>query len=96
MSTESRPSASHRPRLRHDRHCTLELERAVPLLKNNGCCVFALNYGRLIPLLPTNGLKPLADSAEELARFVDRVLDATGASQVDMVGHSQGGVLPRY
>jgi triacylglycerol esterase/lipase EstA (alpha/beta hydrolase family) len=64
-----------------------------PLLKNNGYCVFALNYGGgdLIA-----GTGPVAASAAELAAFVDRVRTATGAGQVDIVGHSQGGMMPRY
>ena len=59
-----------------------------PRLKNQGYCVFALNYGE------TNGLDatgPVAESAKELAPFVDAVLAATGAKKVDLVGHSQGG-----
>jgi triacylglycerol esterase/lipase EstA (alpha/beta hydrolase family) len=76
-----------------------------PLLKSRGYCVFALTYG-LTPdswtstgsgiLLPIGGLAPVAESAGQLASFVDRVRAATGASKVDIVGHSQGGMMPRY
>jgi len=64
-----------------------------PYLKSAGYCVFALNYGE------TNGVyatAPVKDSAKELAPFVDAVRSATGARQVDLVGHSQGGMMPRY
>lgn len=64
-----------------------------PYLKSAGYCVFALNYGE------TNGVyatAPVADSAKELAPFVDAVRAATGAKKVDLVGHSQGGMMPRY
>ncbi|KRE88143.1 esterase/lipase family protein [Arthrobacter sp. Soil764] len=64
-----------------------------PYLKSAGYCVFALNYGE------TNGVyatAPVADSAKELAPFVDAVRAATGAAKVDLVGHSQGGMMPRY
>ncbi len=73
------------------------------LLSDEGYCVFALNYGqeagRVIGLpgaLPPGGTGHIAASAEELAAFVQRVLTATGAAQVDIVGHSQGGMMPRY
>ncbi|MEV6977786.1 alpha/beta fold hydrolase [Kitasatospora sp. NPDC093806] len=75
-----------------------------PLLKSRGYCVFALDYG-MIPgvtstgsglLLPIGGLGPVAESAAQLGRFVDLVRAATGAAKVDIVGHSQGGMLPNY
>ncbi|WP_327683165.1 esterase/lipase family protein [Kitasatospora sp. NBC_00458] len=75
-----------------------------PLLKGKGYCVFALDYG-MVPgvtssgsglLLPIGGLGPVAESAAQLGRFVDLVRTATGAAKVDIVGHSQGGMLPNY
>ncbi|MFJ3219795.1 esterase/lipase family protein [Kitasatospora sp. NPDC086801] len=75
-----------------------------PLLKGLGYCVFALDYGT-IPgitssgsglLLPIGGLGPVPESAAQLGRFVDLVRNATGAAKVDIVGHSQGGMLPNY
>ena len=64
-----------------------------PHLKDRGYCVFALDYGT------TNGVQatgPVAESAKELKRFVGKVRSATGARKVDLVGHSQGGMMPRY
>ncbi len=40
--------------------------------------------------------QPMERSAPQLAAFVDKVLAATGASKVDLVGHSEGTVMPRY
>jgi triacylglycerol esterase/lipase EstA (alpha/beta hydrolase family) len=69
-----------------------------PLLYDNGYCVFALNYGSYngSGSYGVYGTGPIEDSAAELGSFVDRVLAATRASQVDVVGHSQGGMMPRY
>jgi triacylglycerol lipase len=60
-----------------------------PFLKQEGYCVFALDYG-------TNGLGRIGRSAQELEVFVDRLLRYTGAEKVQVVGHSQGGMMPRY
>lgn len=40
---------------------------------------------------PTVCADHVPDSARQLASYVDRMLAATGASKVDLVGHSQGG-----
>lgn len=65
-----------------------------PLLKNNGYCVFALTYGVTNP--PIGGTRRMEDSSAELQAYVDRVLAATGADKVDLVGHSEGTVMPQY
>lgn len=69
-----------------------------PLLKNNGYCVFALNYGDYngSGAIGVYGVDDIPTSAAELNAFVDQVLAATGAAEVDLVGHSQGGMMPRY
>jgi len=54
-----------------------------------------LNYGGA-PGLLFQGYGDIAASAAQLGAFVDSVLKATVASAVDMVGHSQGGLMPRY
>ncbi|MDA3648027.1 lipase family protein [Saccharopolyspora indica] len=68
-----------------------------PKLVSEGYCVYALTYGRP-PLVPpvTGGFAPMEESAPELAAFVDDVLAATGAPKVDLVGHSEGTVMPQY
>ncbi|KOG88573.1 lipase, partial [Streptomyces varsoviensis] len=66
-----------------------------PYLVARGYCVFSFDYGQLpgVPLF--HGLGPIADSAKQLAAYVDRVLAATGTPKADLVGHSQGGMMPR-
>jgi triacylglycerol esterase/lipase EstA (alpha/beta hydrolase family) len=69
-----------------------------PLLYDNGYCVFALNYGshNESGSLGVYATGDIVQSAQELSTFVDKVLAATGANKVDLVGHSQGGMMPRY
>ncbi|MER6731270.1 esterase/lipase family protein [Streptomyces puniciscabiei] len=67
-----------------------------PYLKQLGYCVFAAEYGGA-PGNPVKATAHVPDSARQIADYVDRVLTATGAHQVDLVGHSQGGGLtPRW
>ena len=70
------------------------------LLHNNGYCVFALTYG----VAPQNaalpfkvgGMNEITTSARELQAYVAKVLHATGATKVDLIGHSQGTFMPNY
>jgi Lipase (class 2) len=69
-----------------------------PLLANNGYCVYSFNYGETIlsDFGRIDALNYIEHSAEELSSFVNNVLSKTGASKVDLVGHSQGGMMPNY
>jgi triacylglycerol esterase/lipase EstA (alpha/beta hydrolase family) len=60
-----------------------------PKLALDGYCVFSLDYGK-------RGTQRTADSAVEVSAFIDSVLARTGAPRVSIVGHSQGGLLPRH
>src|SRR5580704_2569585 len=96
-----RPSASH-PYPVILVHGTLANENfswqaLSPMLANAGYCVYAFNYGADASTAGhLYGLADIAQSARQLATFTDEVLAATGAAQVDLVGHSQGGMMPRY
>ncbi|GAO10207.1 esterase/lipase family protein [Streptomyces lydicamycinicus] len=66
-----------------------------PYLVARGYCVFSLDYGQLPGVPFFHGLGPVEASARQLAAYVDRVLAATGTEKVDLVGHSQGGMMSR-
>ncbi|GGF08701.1 esterase/lipase family protein [Williamsia phyllosphaerae] len=71
-----------------------------PVLHNAGYCVFALTYGTLpgtpYPINALGGLTSMIPSAKQLGAFIDRVRGATGAAKVDIVGHSEGTLMPEY
>jgi pimeloyl-ACP methyl ester carboxylesterase len=71
-----------------------------PFLADQGYCVFSLTYGNMAslsrPFDEIGGLSAMEASAQELASFVDFVLDATRSRKVDIVGHSEGGTMPDY
>ena len=67
-----------------------------PALASAGYCVFHTTYGQPAWWLPVGGLRPIDESARELAGFVDRVRAATRAPKVDLVGHSEGGFQSLY
>ncbi len=72
-----------------------------PLLAGAGYCVFALTYGvdprgTIPPFDQMGGVVPMEQSAQQLNTFVNGVLTATGAAKVDIVGHSEGSLMPDY
>jgi triacylglycerol lipase len=60
-----------------------------PALTKQGYCVYRFRYGN-------DGTAEIAKSARSLASFVDAVRAGTHAKKVSIVGHSQGGMMPRY
>ncbi|WP_227980395.1 esterase/lipase family protein [Nocardia spumae] len=66
-----------------------------PRMKAAGYCVFGLNYGGAQDS-PIQGSGNMRGGAGQLAVFVDQVLAATSADKVDIVGHSEGGIVPLY
>jgi hypothetical protein len=70
-------------------------QAAAPLLRNAGFCVYTFTYGGNVnAAFAATG--PVAASAGQLGAFIDGVRAATGSTQVDVLGHSQGGMMPRY
>ncbi|QKW33137.1 alpha/beta fold hydrolase [Actinomadura sp. NAK00032] len=71
--------------------------RLAPILANAGYCVYAFNYGETSSSLGrVYGLGDITESARTMSAFVDRVLAATGTTRVDVIGNSQGGMMPNY
>ncbi|KAG0053676.1 hypothetical protein BGZ83_000671 [Gryganskiella cystojenkinii] len=66
-----------------------------PRFALKGYCVFALDYGHLpnIPIL--GGIDDLMNSAQQLSDYIGKILAASGATKVDILGHSEGSTLPR-
>jgi triacylglycerol esterase/lipase EstA (alpha/beta hydrolase family) len=71
-----------------------------PILADDGWCVYGLNYGATLSTTLSGGriwsVGDIPTSATQLATFVGQVLAATGADKVDLVGWSQGGMMPRW
>ncbi|QTJ69874.1 alpha/beta fold hydrolase [Rhodococcus sp. ZPP] len=66
-----------------------------PQLKADGYCVFGLNYGGT-NTGPFHQIGDMRVSAQQVGDYVDEILAATDADRVDIVGHSQGGLVPLY
>ncbi|WP_048588416.1 esterase/lipase family protein [Corynebacterium pseudotuberculosis] len=58
-------------------------------LRKKGYAVFAPDFGM-------RSTAAVAESADQVGAYIHAVLKVTGAKQVILVGHSQGGILARY
>jgi triacylglycerol lipase len=90
-TAECRPPAQHPDPviLVHGTFAATSWQLIAPALAQQGYCVFTFNYGDL-------GTGEIAASAQQLSGFVDRLLARTGARRVSIVGHSEGGMMPRF
>jgi pimeloyl-ACP methyl ester carboxylesterase len=78
-----------------------------PIIVLHGYAMNRANFVVLARRLAAAGLGPIfgfeywtlgrvAAGARQLGWFVDQVREATGADEVDIIGHSMGGVVARY
>ncbi|BEJ17154.1 hypothetical protein CspHIS471_0605550 [Cutaneotrichosporon sp. HIS471] len=65
-----------------------------PIVAAQGYCVFTPQYGSVGGIL--FGFASMRDSSKEIAGIVQKVLAATGASKVNLVGHSMGTTVATY
>jgi pimeloyl-ACP methyl ester carboxylesterase len=66
-----------------------------PILANDGYCAFSLDYGGA-PGAFIQSTGPIPASAQQVAAFIDNVGAHYGNVQVDLIGHSQGGLVAEY
>lgn len=59
-------------------------------------CLRADGYRPYIFGLPTSGTEGIGRTAQALNAFADQVRAQTGAARVDLIGHSQGGLVARH
>lgn len=65
-------------------------------LQTKGFCTFSLTYGAYDGFPFVGGLRPIDDSSKEIADLIQEVHSKTGASKVDIVGHSEGAFQSLY
>lgn len=65
-------------------------------LQSQGYCTYSLTYGAYDGFPEVGGLKHIADSAPEIATYIKEVVQKTGNSQVDLIGHSEGAFQTLY
>ena len=65
-------------------------------LNSRGYCTFAVKYGEHVETPWIGGVTDMRQSSNTIADFILDVVKRTGAPKVDIVGHSEGGVMSLY
>lgn len=65
-------------------------------LQNQGYCTYAHTYGAYKDFPYMGGLRAINTSAPEIASYIRKVIQKTGKSQINLVGHSEGGFQSLY
>jgi pimeloyl-ACP methyl ester carboxylesterase len=65
-------------------------------LQTQGFCTYAITYGAYDGFPFLGGLKAINESAPEIAAYIKEVVQKTGKSKVDLVGHSEGAFQALY
>ncbi|OQE17608.1 hypothetical protein PENSTE_c020G03835 [Penicillium steckii] len=65
-------------------------------LQHEGYCTYAQTYGAYDGFPFVGGLKPIKESASEIADYIKEVSEKTGKDKVDLVGHSEGAFQSLY
>jgi len=52
--------------------------------------------GPVFEMMPHAVFEPIEELAKRVGERIDTILNATGATQIDLVGHSMGGLVARY
>jgi hypothetical protein len=98
LRAERRAPAARRARPRHVREPLEQLAGALAAAEGQRLLHLRARLGSYhgSGLLGFYGVGDIPTSAGQLDAFVDRVRAASGAPEVDLVGHSQGGMMPRW
>src|SRR5882757_1075935 len=68
-----------------------------PYLASHRYCTYSPTYGEEFPPFPVGGLVSIQQSSsQEITGVLDQILASTGASKLDIVGHSEGGFQSLY
>ncbi|KAG0217958.1 hypothetical protein BGX33_008989 [Mortierella sp. NVP41] len=67
-----------------------------PRLAQAGYCVYAITYGAKSQVPFIAATDKMENGAAQLSAYINKVLAATKATKVDLVGHSEGSLMPRY